>query len=37
MRQGGEEGKFGAEEIKATCEIMQIVGLTKRKNISKLL
>lgn len=28
---GGSEGKLGAEELNAACEIMQIVCFTKRK------
>lgn len=31
MRGAGNEGKFGAEDIKATSEIIQILCLTRRK------
>lgn len=32
---GGSEGKLGAEELNAACEIMQIVCFTKRKKKHK--
>lgn len=36
MRTGGDEVKFGAEEVKATCEMMQILSLMKRNTHTNL-